>query len=422
MYLVYADMTNMSRINNKYIFLFLLIVSLSFFSCSRSNSEKQHIENQPEIKPKVISDIIYGINVDSLQVIKGKVKRNQFMSDILLKYGVKYSTIDYLARHTKKIFNVRRIRHGHEYTLIRNKDSLETPVWFAYQISPANYVLYHLTDSVYAMLGKKPIIRKQVTTKGTIKNSLWNAMIAQHDDPNLAIKLSEIYAWTIDFFELRKGNQYKAVYRKVYVDGNYVGLGNVEAADFIQKDVHHFAFYFEQNGKGDYFDENGKSLERTFLKAPLKYRRISSRFSNHRWHPILKIYRPHHGVDYAAAEGTPVHALGDGVISKKGYQRNGAGNYLKIRHNSIYTTQYAHLSRFARGMRAGKHVRQGQLIGYVGHTGLATGPHLDFRFFKYGKPVNPLAVKSPSAKPVASKYRPVFDSIVNHYRPLLDSL
>ena len=413
---------NMPRMNIKYISFFLLVFSFTLFSCHRENQEKQPEKVSQEVQPVVISKILYGINVDSLQVIQGKVRRNQFMSDILLKYGVKYATIDYLARHTKKIFNVRRIRHGHEYTLIRKKDSLETPVWFAYQISPANYVLYHLTDSVYAMLGKKPIIHKLVTTKGTIKNSLWNAMIAQHDDPNLAIKLSEIYAWTIDFFELRKGNQYKAIYQKVYVDGNYVGLGNVEAADFIQKDIHHFAFYFEQNGKGDYFDENGVSLERTFLKAPLKYRRISSRFSNHRWHPILKIYRPHHGVDYAAAEGTPVHALGDGVISKRGYQRNGAGNYLKIRHNSIYTTQYAHLSRFARGMKVGKHVRQGQLIGYVGHTGLATGPHLDFRFYKYGKAVNPLTVKSPPAKPVASKYRPAFDSIVSHYRPLLDSL
>ncbi len=413
---------NMIRMNKKYISFFLFIFSLVFFSCQRENSEKQPGKVPQEVQRRAIPKMLYGINVDSLQVIQGKVKRNQFMSDILLKYGVKYATIDYLARQTKKTFDVRKIRRGHKYTVICKKDSLETPVWFAYLISPADYVLYHLTDSVYAMLGTKPIIRRQVATKGAIKNSLWNAMIAQHDDPNLAIKLSEIYAWTIDFFELRKGNQYKAIYQKVYVDGNYVGLGNIEAADFIQKDTHHFAFYFVQNGKGYYFDENGNSLERTFLKAPLKYRRISSRFSNHRWHPILKIYRPHHGVDYVAAEGTPVHALGDGIILKRGYQRNGAGNYLKIRHNSIYTTQYAHLSRFARGMKAGKHVRQGQLIGYVGHTGLATGPHLDFRFYKYGKPVNPLTVKSPSAKPVAPKYRPAFDSIVNHFRPLLDSL
>ena len=412
----------MTLMNKKYLSLFLFVFSFAFFSCHHESTEKQPGEVSAEVQTKEVSKILYGINVDSLMVKKGEVKRNQFLSDILLKYGVKYATIDYLARHTKKVFDVRKIRRGNEYTVICKKDSLETPVWFAYQISPSNYVLYHLTDSVYAVLGKKPIIRKQVATKGTIKSSLWNAMLAQHDDPNLAVKLSEIYAWTIDFFELRKGNQYKAIYRKVYVDSNYVGIGKVEAADFIQKNVHHYAFYFEQNGKGDYFDENGKSLERTFLKAPLKFRRISSRFSNHRWHPVLKIYRPHHGVDYAAAEGTPVHALGDGVIIKKGYQRNGAGNYLKIRHNSVYTTQYAHLSRYARGMKVGKHVHQGQLIGYVGHTGLATGPHLDFRFYKYGKPVNPLTVKSPPAKPIAPQYRPAFDSLVRHYRPMLDSL
>ncbi len=401
----------------------LLTLSLGFFSCHQATEQKQVTKPAaPKAIHKVVANIIYGVNVDSLQVKKGVVKRRQHLSDILLKYGVKYATIDYLARHTRKVFDVRQIRRGHKYAVISKKDSLETPVWFAYEISPSNYVLYHLLDSVYAMRGTKPIVRKQVVTTGTIKSSLWNAMLAQHDDPVLAVKLSEIYAWTIDFFELRKGNQYKAIYQKVYVDSSYIGIGKVEAADFIQNQVHHYAFYFEQNGKGDYFDEKGNSLERTFLKAPLKYRRISSRFSNHRWHPILKIYRPHHGVDYAAAEGTPVHALGDGVVIKKGYQRNGAGNYLKIRHNSVYTTQYAHLRAFARGIRVGLHVRQGQLIGYVGHTGLATGPHLDFRVYKHGTAVNPLSIKSPPAKPVAPAYRPAFDSVVRHFKPLLDSL
>ncbi len=415
----------MNRNQLPYIVISLLLVlSLAVSSCRQKGEQHQKLSEPVAHKAmhKTIANIIYGVNVDSLQVKKGMVKHNQHLSDILLKHGVRYAVIDHIAKYTKKIFNVRQIRKGHRYVVICKKDSLETPVWFAYEISPSNYVLYHLHDSIYGMLGKKPIVRQQVITEGTIKSSLWNAMIAGHDDPNLAIQLSDIYAWTIDFFELRKGDQYKAIYQKIYVDGKYVGLGNVDAADFIQKGVHHYAFYFEQNGKGDYFDEHGNSLERTFLKAPLKYRRISSRFSNHRWHPILKIYRPHHGVDYAAAEGTPVHALGDGVISRKGYQRNGAGNYLKIRHNSIYTTQYAHLSRFARGMSVGVHVRQGQLIGYVGHTGLATGPHLDFRVYKYGMPINPLNLKSPPAKPVVPKYRPAFDSVVLHYKPILDSL
>ena len=411
----------MNRI--KYIVVFVLLTLLpGFFSCHHPGQRKQTAQEAPKALHKAVANIIYGVNVDSLLVKKGTVQRNQHLSDILLKHGVKYGVIDYIARHTKTIFNVRQIRKGHHYVVICKRDSLETPVWFAYEISPSNYVLYHLHDSVYAMRGAKPIVRKQVISTGTIKSSLWNAMLSQHDDPVLAVKLSDIYAWTIDFFELRKGDQYKAVYQKIYVDSSFVGLGKVEASDFITKEGHHYAFYFEQNGKGDYFDETGKSLERTFLKAPLKYRRISSRFSNHRWHPILKIYRPHHGVDYAAPEGTPVHSLGDGVVIKKGYQRNGAGNYLKIRHNSVYVTQYAHLRAFARGIRVGVHVKQGQLIGYVGHTGLATGPHLDFRVYKYGTAVNPLSIKSPPAKPVAPAYRPAFDSLVRRFKPLLDSL
>jgi murein DD-endopeptidase MepM/ murein hydrolase activator NlpD len=408
----------------KYVTLSLfLILSVAFFSCRRSgNQQQKELVLQKKASQKAPEKTLYGIKVDSLLVKKGLVKRRQHLSDIMLNYGVRYATIDYLARHTKKVFDVRQIRRGHAYAVISKKDSVQTPVWFAYEISPSHYVLYHLQDSIYAMLGTKPVVRKQVESKGSIQSSLWNAMLQQHDDPNLAISLSEIYAWTIDFFELRKGDQYKAIYQKIYVDNKYVGMGSVEAADFIQRGQHHYAFYFEQNGQAGYFDENGKSLERTFLKAPLKYRRISSRFSNHRWHPILKIYRPHHGVDYAAAEGTPVHALGDGVIVKRGYQRNGAGNYLKIRHNSVYTTQYAHLRAFAKGMVVGKHVRQGQLIGFVGHTGLATGPHLDFRIYKYGTPVNPLTIKSPSAKPVPPRYRPAFDSVVRHFKPMLDSL
>ena len=414
----------MIRIKAKFFFtlLFAMLWVIFLSSCHQTQkTENQHPE-ETKVKSKVIARMLYGINIDSLRVKKGRVKRNQHLSDILLHYGVSYATIDYLARHTKKVFDVRQIQRGHRYALIAKNDSLQTPVWFAYEISPSRYVLYHLIDSLYALRGEKPVIKKQVVTEGTITSSLWNAMLASHDDPNLAVKLSEIYAWTIDFFELRKGDRYKAVYQKIYIDSTNVGLGRVEAADFIQKDGHHYAFYFEQNGRGDYFDENGKSLERTFLKAPLRYRYISSRFSNHRWHPILKIYRPHHGVDYAAAEGTPVHSLGDGVVIKTGYQRNGAGKYIKIRHNSVYTTQYAHLSHFARGIRVGVHVKQGQLIGYVGHTGLATGPHLDFRVFKYGKAINPLALKSPPAKPIAPQYRQAFDSIVRHYRPILDSL
>ncbi len=380
------------------------------------------IGNTETTKDTTVHKILYGINIDSLKVIRGTVKKNQFLADILLKHGVSYATIDYIAKHTKDTFDVRKIRRGNKYVIITTNDSASKPLYFVYELSTSKYVLYHLADTVFARRGTKKIIAVDTVVSGVIKTSLWNSMTDTGNDPNLANELSEIYAWTIDFFGLQKGDAYKIYYTKLYVDGKYAGFGKIKAADFIHQKNDFYAFYFEQNGDGDYFDENGNSLERTFLKAPLKYRRISSRFSNSRYHPILKIRRPHHGVDYAAAEGTPVHSIGDGIVIKKGYQRRGAGRYVKIKHNGTYTTQYAHLRAFAKGLKTGMKVKQGQLIGYVGHTGLATGPHLDFRFFKNGRAIDPLKVKSPPAKPVDKKYKPRFDSIVKQYKAVLDTI
>ena len=385
-------------------------------------NDVKKIDKAEYIEDTVVHKILYGINTDSLKVINGTVKKNKFLSDILLKYGVSYATIDYIARHTKDTFDVRKIRRGNKYVIITTNDSAAKPLYFVYELSPSRYLLYHLGDTVFVRRGTKQIVAKDTVASGVIKTSLWNSMVDAGNDPNLANELSEIYAWTIDFFGLQKGDAYKIFYTKLYVDNRYVGLGKIKAADFIHQKNDFYAFYFEQNGEGDYFDENGNSLERTFLKAPLKYRRISSRFSNSRYHPILKIRRPHHGVDYAAAEGTPVHSIGDGIVIKKGYQRGGAGRYVKIKHNGTYTTQYAHLRAFARGLKTGMKVKQGQLIGYVGHTGLATGPHLDFRFFKNGRAIDPLKVKSPPAKPVDKRYRQEFDSVVRQYKGVLDTI
>ncbi len=397
--------------------IYMLMVIMIAIACGRQGKtdEKTLQSDVTYYVPK----IMYGIDVDSLVVKQDKVKRNEFLADILLRNGVDYSVIDYIARNTKDTFDVRRIKYGNSYYLFFSKDSVPRTLYFVYDITPSSYVLYHLTDSVYAIRGEKEIVTKIDTATGEIETSLWNALVAHQDDPNLANDLSEIYAWTIDFFGLQKGDKYKAIYETFYVDDKYTGLGKVLAADFNHSGVDLYAFYFEQNGKGDYFDTAGNSLERTFLKAPLRYSRISSRFSEGRMHPILKIRRPHHGVDYAAPEGTPVHSVGDGVVIKKGYQKRGGGNYLKIKHNGTYTTSYMHMKGFAKGIKVGKHVRQGELIGYVGHTGLATGPHLDFRFYRNGKAINPLKVESPPAKPVDSAYRAAFDSVVQKYLPLL---
>jgi murein DD-endopeptidase MepM/ murein hydrolase activator NlpD len=221
-------------------------------------------------------------------------------------------------------------------------------------------------------------------------------MMSKKYNPVLANELSEIYAWSIDFFGLQPADSFSVIYDELYVDSVSIGLGRIHAAYFRSSGTDFYAIPFVQDSVESYYDLEGNSLRKAFLKAPLRFSRISSRYSHSRVHPVLKIRRPHHGVDYAAPTGTPVQAIGDGKIieAKRGYN-NGGGNYIKIRHNSIYTTAYLHLSGFAPGIATGTYVRQGDVIGYVGSTGLATGPHLDFRFYKNGSPVDPLKVEAP---------------------------
>lgn len=397
-----------------YLLVFIVLV---LFSCE--NTQKNAEE---EVIVPHVPEYAYGINIDSLQIIKGKVKKNEFLADILLRYDVNYQVIDYIARYTKDTFDVRKIRVGNKYSVIRTLDSLPKALFFAYEISASNYVLYSIVDSVYAQRGAKTITVQTDTISGIIQSSLWNALVERDADPNLANEMSEIYAWTIDFFGLQKGNSYKVIFEKYYVEDQYIGLGKVQAARFFHGGKNLYAFYFEQDGGIDYFDEEGNSLQRTFLKAPLRFSRISSGFSNSRLHPVLKIRRPHHGIDYAAPAGTPVYTVGDGVVIKKGYQKRGGGNYVKVKHNGTYSTTYMHLKGFAKGIKVGKHLKQGDLIGYVGSTGLSTGNHLDFRFYRNGKAVNPLKVESPPSKPVNPENQVAFDSVAFKYMFLLDSV
>jgi murein DD-endopeptidase MepM/ murein hydrolase activator NlpD len=401
--------------------LSLCVISLVLLFSACESSRRSDISNQgiPEEVATPEPIMAYGIVVDSLEVFEGIVKKNEFLSDILLRHGVNYGMIDYLARHTRDTFDVRRIRSGNRYSVISTRDSLPKPLYFVYEISPVSYVLYGLSDTVTASLGQKTIEIVSDSIRGTIESSLWNSLVAINADPNLANELSEIYAWTIDFFGLQKGDTYRAIYEKQFVDGNYIGLGRLQAALMVHGGDSLYAFYFVQNGKGDYFDEQGKSLQRTFLKAPLRFTRISSHFSNSRLHPVLKIRRPHHGIDYAAAEGTPVYSVGDGTVTKKAYQKRGGGNYITIKHNGTYSTTYMHLKGYAKGMAVGKHVRQGELIGYVGKTGLATGPHLDFRFYRNGQAIDPLKVESPPSLPIDTAYQKAFDSVVGMYEEKL---
>jgi murein DD-endopeptidase MepM/ murein hydrolase activator NlpD len=385
---------------------FTVIFGLFLVACQSSNSSKEKKE-LPAIQPDTVlpqPQLLYGIPIDSFRVEVKKVRQNETFSDIFSQNNIRASLLDSLVALSDTVFDMRKIQVGHAYTIYR-KDSIVKAL--VYEITPLDYYRIFFGDSLRVNRFEIQKRMDTVIAKGEIKSSLWNATVEANISPQIAIELSEVYAWSIDFFGLQKGDKFVVKYQRIFADTTYLGIGKIIDALFLHEGVSYYAFYYQQDSAWAYFDEKGNSLQKQFLKAPLRYSRISSRFSNHRYHPVLKIYRPHHGVDYAAPTGTPVHSIGDGKVIKKGYDRGG-GNFVKIKHNSVYTTTYMHLSRFAKGLKVGKHVTQGELIGYVGQTGLATGPHLDFRVYRNGQAINPLKLKSPPTKPIKNTEREAY--------------
>ena len=330
--------------------------------------------------------LLYGLPVDSFHVEENSIRPNESLSDILTSKGVSPRIIDCIAHLPAATFDLRRMKAGNDYAVFYSRDSLRIPRYFVYAEDPVNYYSYR-------------------------HSSLWNAMKESNLDPMLAIRLSDLFAWSIDFFAIQKGDNFTVLYDQEFVKGEKIGIGTIHAAIFNASGQDFYAIHFEQEDGQNYFDEQGRSTRKEFLKAPMKMFRISSRFSAARMHPILRIVRPHFGIDYAAPTGTPVYTIGDGVVQVKAYQAGGGGNFLKIRHNSVYTTTYMHLSKFAPGIQAGSRVKQGELIGFVGSTGLASGPHLDFRVYMNGFPTDPMKLKSPPANPVSESNMANFKSV-----------
>lgn len=377
------------------VLIVITAIGLIYYLLTNEKPEPPPVE-PPEPK------MLYGINIDSLDVINETVQKNQNLSGILTLYGVDMVTIDQLAKQAKQVFDVRKIRFGNKYSIFVDRTPQRKAQYFIYEISSVDYVVFELGSDLKARREQKEVKLTVDTAIGVIRTSLWDAMIENHNDPNLANDLSEIYAWTIDFFGIQKGDNYKVIYESLWVEGKRIGIGKILAANFNHYNVDYNAFYFVQDLKGDYFDEKANSLRRAFLKAPLKFKRISSHFSHSRMHPVLKYRRPHLGVDYAADVGTPVVTIGDGTVISADWS-GGGGRTVKIKHNGTYSTTYMHLSKYGEGIRAGARVRQGQVVGYVGSSGLSTGPHLDFRFYKNGQPIDPLKVESPPAEPVKTE-------------------
>lgn len=391
----------------------LLALTTQLASCSGSTDKQNAVvgnEAQAEKEPKEVV-MKYGQPIEQFEVKYDTIRRNQTISDLLYGFGFNANQIHKFTQCPDSIFNVRKIRPGQACALLCEKDSSRTPRYFIYEESPKSYITFDLANDYSATRMRKPIEWREGEVAGTVKSSLWVAMEESGASPLLAVEMSHIFGWSIDFFGIQQGDEFRIIYAQEYVENTPLNNYKIIAASFCASKNLVYAIPFEQKGEMLFYNTDGNSLEGAFLKAPLDYYRISSKFSNSRMHPVLKRRRAHHGVDYAAPKGTPVYAIGSGKVIKKAYQKNGAGYYLKIRHNSTYTTSYMHLSGYAKGLKEGDFVKQKQVIGYVGSTGLSTGPHLDFRVYENGTPINPLTLKSQPKMPISEANKETFKTV-----------
>lgn len=372
------------------------------------NLAEEIVQQEPIEEAPVEEQLLFGINVSDLDIVEGVVERNQTLSTILGPFNVPYQIIDEIARKSKEIFDVKHIAFNRKYTVLTPKDSSQAR-FFIYEPNQVEYVVFKL-DEADVYREAKPIEIKKREIGGTITSSLYVNMVEQGVGPDLIDQFADLYGWTVDFQRLQKGDKYKVVFNEKWVDGQAVGVEGIQTAYFEHIGEPYHAIPFEQNGEVNFFDQEGNSLKKAFLRDPLKFTRISSRYNLNRFHPVQKRYKPHLGTDYAAPTGTEIRSVGDGTVVAAGYT-GGNGNYVKIKHNGTYSTQYLHMSKIGKGIRNGARVRQGQVIGYVGSTGLATGPHLCFRFWKHGKQVDWLKEKIPPSEPIASENRMAFDRI-----------
>ncbi|MDR0743279.1 MAG: peptidoglycan DD-metalloendopeptidase family protein [Tannerella sp.] len=401
-------------------FLFCL---LSCLSCKKTV--------QPETEEDVDSEWLenpshlyeYGICVDSLDVTNYTIKNGDNLSAIFTRLGFSANMTDSLCKTSGEIFDPRKLRAGMIYTTLATRDSLAIQ-YIIFAKSMTDFSIIDITeDRIKAYEYNKEIRFERRYMEGAITSSLWNIIKNNGADPLLALKISDILAWQVDFFDVKEGDSFRVVYDVAFIDDTAeLNVSSVEGLVFVHRGKEFTAIPFTQDSIREYFDMEGNSLRGAFLKAPLDFFRITSRFTNARFHPILKRYRAHHGVDYAAPIGTPVKTIGDGTVIAKGFDTKGGGNFVKIKHNSVYTTTYMHLSRFGKGIQQGASVKQGAVIGYVGSTGLSTGPHLDFRVHKNGQPIDPLKMESPPAEPVKAALRDSFNIIKHTILTEMDSL
>jgi murein DD-endopeptidase MepM/ murein hydrolase activator NlpD len=411
--------------NKKYYYLiigllFLIVLGIGLFShCSiMKNAETEALVIEEFVMPEYDE---YGVEMDRFYIDKGVVKNNQTLSQILSGLNLDFNKVDDVVRKIKETFDPRRVRSGNRYLAYMESDTVCDVRYFVYDISKHEYIKVCFYDSIQVVRERKEIKVVPKTASGIINNSLWLTLIENNLHPELAVEMSEILAWSVDFHRIHRGDRFKVLFEEQYVGDECIGVKNISAIFFLHQGRDIYGFTFEKDSVEGFFDQDGENLRKVFLKAPLKFGRITSGYSNSRMHPIHKVRRPHHGTDYAAPTGTPILAVGDGVVTEARFS-GGGGNYVRIRHNSVYETQYLHMSRFAAGIKSGRRVNQGEVIGYVGMTGDATGPHVCFRFWKNGKQVDHRREKFPSANPLPDIYHNEFFAIRDSLIKILDSI
>ena len=415
-------MCNITMNVKKYFFpSFLVFLFVCLLSAGCASGEKRDAVEQAT-DTLVVKDTVfkYGLPIEQYAVRYDTLSPRQTLAELLYNFGFTAQQVHSLTQCPDSVFDVRRLRPGQACALLCEKDSVATPRYLVYEENLKSYVLFDIADNYRAERRVNPSAWHDCEVAGVVNSSLWVAMQESGASPQLAVMLSHIFGWSIDFFGIQKGDEFRLLYSREFVGDTPLNNYRIRAASFRASDSTIYAVPFVQEGEELYYNIDGNSLEGAFLKAPLDFYRISSHFSNSRFHPVLKRYRSHHGVDYAAPKGTPVYAVGSGKVIAKAYQAGGGGNYVKIKHNGTYVTTYMHLSRFAKGLKVGDMVKQKQVIGYVGSTGISTGPHLDFRVHENGKPINPLTIKSQPKKPVSEANKPAFkvlcDSLVHRLK------
>ena len=424
----------------KFSTIFLLAAFLPLASSCRGKETVAETTDIELVSESQNVESPLGFNPDSLTVKEGKVKNGQFFSTLLGSLGMSAQESYNLTQACGDVFDVRSLRVGQTYRAYyedchpassdchpassdchpeRSEGSLR---YLVYDRDKSSSIVFSCQSPYEAWVYEKPISIEKRYADVTINSSLWVDMRAADVSPLLIVSLSDIYAWTIDFFALQKGDRFRVLYEEKVCDGEVIAVDTVRYAVFSHGGQDMPMVMFNQGDGGNvWWNEKGESMRKAFLKAPLSYSRVSSGFTYSRKHPVTRKVQPHTGVDYAAPTGTPVMTIGDGVVTSVKYEGAG-GNTVRIRHNSVYSTAYLHLSKYAKGLKAGQRVRQGEVIGYVGSTGRSTGPHLDFRVWKNGTPINPLKMDSPPAEPIKPDNRQAFDQMYGKYKAQIDTI